>query len=132
MDIAAGLTLVGQALGIVKDLREIDKGYDAAVIKAQMADLYSTLGDVKMALSDAKVSIHERDTTIRELQAKIATMATGEACPICGQGILKVTAVYAHPEFGVVGVQERVLKCTECSHTEKRMHDPVGALKGGR
>ena len=43
MDIAAGLTLLGQATNIVKGLREIDKGFDLAALKARMADLYGTL-----------------------------------------------------------------------------------------
>jgi len=43
MDIAAGLTLLAQATGIVKDLRDIDKGFDIAALRSQMADLYGTL-----------------------------------------------------------------------------------------
>jgi hypothetical protein len=42
MDIAAGLTLLAQATGIVKDLRDIE-GFDIAALRSQMADLYGTL-----------------------------------------------------------------------------------------
>ncbi|MAS05276.1 MAG: hypothetical protein CL534_11400 [Ahrensia sp.] len=124
MDIATGLSLLSQATGIVKDLRAIDKDFDAAVLKSQMADLYGTLADVKIALSDARETISDRDQIIRALEAKIEAMSSGEGCVICNQGRLKVTSVQAHPEFGVVGVQERTLKCDNCGHTEKRMFDP--------
>jgi hypothetical protein len=86
VDISAGLTLIGQAIGIVKDLREIDKGFDVAAIKAQMADLYSTLADVKIALSDARETIHERDRRIKDLEDKITSLTSGEMCPICKAG----------------------------------------------
>jgi DNA repair exonuclease SbcCD ATPase subunit len=129
MDIATGLTLLGQATGIVKDLREIDKGFDHAALKAQMADLYGTLADVKIALSDARETIHERDTKIKELEVKISALTSGEACPICNEGRMKVSSSRAHPQFGFAGVQERVLKCDKCSHTEKRFHDPDGITK---
>jgi hypothetical protein len=46
MDVAAGLALLGQATSIVKNLRDIEKGFDVAALKVQMADLYGTLADV--------------------------------------------------------------------------------------
>lgn len=130
MDISTGLTLLGQATGIVKDLREIDKGFDLAALKSQMADLYGTLADVKIALSDARETIHEKDRKIKELEDKIAALTSGEACPICGTGRMKVVSSVAHPHFGFAGVQERTLKCTDCSHSEKHLHDPTGVTKG--
>lgn len=132
MDISAGLTLIGQALGIVKGLREIEKGLDAAGLKAQMADLYSTLADVKMALTDARETIFERDKTIKELQDKIAALTSGESCPICNEGRMKVTASRPHVHFGEMGLQERTVTCEKCGHSENRMHDPAGLTKAGR
>ena len=129
MDIATGLTLLGQATGIVKNLREIDKGFDVAAIKAQMADLYGTLADVKIALSDARETIHERDRKIKGLEDKIAALSSGEVCPICNEGRMKVSASKEHPQFGFAGVQERTLKCEKCGHAEKRLHDPDGVTK---
>lgn len=129
MDIATGLSLLAQATGIVKDLREIDKSFDAATLKAQMADLYGTLADVKIALSDARETIHDRDLKIKELEGRISTLSSGEVCPICNQGTLKVQSSRQHPHFGFAGVQERTLKCDNCPHTEKRMHDPAGLTK---
>ncbi|MDE3818758.1 hypothetical protein GHK78_11775 [Sinorhizobium meliloti] len=68
VDIAAGLSLAAQAIGIVKDLREIDKGLDSAEYKARMADLYSALADVKMALADAQDEMKSKDQLIAELR----------------------------------------------------------------
>ena len=125
MDLGAGLTLLSQATVIVKDLRDIDKGFDVAALKAKMADLYSTLADVKIALSNAQIEIHERDKQIRQLEAKVAALTSGEVCPICNTGRLKVTSVYAHPQLGPVGVQEKTLKCDICTHVEDRMIEPA-------
>lgn len=68
VDIAAGLTLAAQAIGIVKDLREIDKGLDSGEYKARMAELYSALADVKMALADAQSDLKAKDQVISELR----------------------------------------------------------------
>ncbi|MBP0111063.1 hypothetical protein [Bradyrhizobium vignae] len=128
MDISAGLALLGQATNIVKNLRDIEKGFDVAALKVQMADLYGTLADVKIALSDARETIHERDKTIKELEEKISTLSSGETCPICSEGRMKVIASRAHPTFGRVGLQERTLKCEKCGHSEQHMFDPNGRL----
>lgn len=130
MDIATGLTLLTQATSIVKDLRQIDKGFDLAVLKSQTADLYGTLADVKIALSDARETIHEKDLKIKELEDKIKAFMSGEVCPICETGRLKIVASIEHPQFGFAGVQERTLKCTNCNHSEKHLHDPSGVTQG--
>ncbi|MGY3239960.1 DNA repair exonuclease SbcCD ATPase subunit [Bradyrhizobium sp. USDA 4448] len=128
MDIAAGLTLLGQATTIVKNLRDIDKGFDVAALKVQMADLYGTLADVKIALSDARETIHERDKKIKELEEKVSALSSGEVCPICSEGRMKVVSSHEHPTLGAVGILERTLKCEKCGHSEKHMHDPNGRL----
>lgn len=124
MDIATGLTLLAQAAGIVKDLRDIDKEFDSAVLKAQMADVYGTLADVKIALSDARESIHERDQKIRELEGKISALSSGETCIICNVGRMKIIDSNPHEHFGILGVQERTLECNNCGRTESQMYDP--------
>ncbi|MGY2906561.1 hypothetical protein [Bradyrhizobium sp. URHC0002] len=130
MDIAAALSLLGQATNIVKNLREVEKGFDVAALKAQMAELYGTLADVKIALSDARETIHDRDKKIKELEEKISTLTSGESCPICGDGRMKIASSRPHPHFAFAGVQERTLKCEKCPHTETRMFDPNGVTKG--
>jgi hypothetical protein len=130
MDIANGLTLIGQAIGIVKDLRELDKGFDVAVLKSQMADLYGTLADVKIALSDAREELHQRDQKIRELEERITSLASGDACPLCEAGRMKVVASKPHKHFAFAGVQERTVKCDKCGHSEQHMHDPRNVTRG--
>lgn len=68
VDIAAGLAMAAQAIGIAKDLREIDKGLDIGEFKAKMAELYGSLADVKMALADAQTALKEKDSEISRLQ----------------------------------------------------------------
>lgn len=94
--------------------------------KARMADLDVTLADVKIALSHVRETIHERDNQIKQLEGKITAFTSGELCPICNTGRLKVISVHAHPQLGPVGVQEKTLKCDNCPHLERRMHDPEG------
>ncbi|MBZ9710475.1 hypothetical protein LB543_27635 [Mesorhizobium sp. ESP7-2] len=129
MDIAAALSLLSQAIGVVKDLRDIDKGFDKAALKAQMADLYGSLADVKIALSDAQITIHDREQQIKKLEDQIATLTSGEGCPICNTGKLKVVSVHAHPILGPAGVQEKTLKCDNCTHLERRIIEPDGRSK---
>jgi hypothetical protein len=69
MDIMTGLSAVTQALGIVKSLREIEKGFDAAEFKLKIAELNSMLADAKLALADAK---SEMDSKQAEIEALIA------------------------------------------------------------
>lgn len=132
MDISTALTLLAQATTIVKDLREIDKTFDRAHLKAQMADLYGTLADVKIALSDARELIHEKDKEIVSLNQRIETLTAGEECPLCRAGKMKVVASHEHPSFGFAGVQERTVKCDKCGHSENRMHDPAGRISRKR
>lgn len=72
MDLAAGIAIAGQAIGLVKDLREIDRGLDSAEYKAKMAELYSALADVKMALADARDDLKLRDAEIERLRNSLA------------------------------------------------------------
>jgi DNA-directed RNA polymerase subunit M/transcription elongation factor TFIIS len=75
VDIAATLAVLGQAIGIAKDLREIDKGLDAGEFKARMAELYGSLADVKMALADAQEELRAKDKTIADLRANFEKRA---------------------------------------------------------
>lgn len=68
MDIAAGLALATQALGIAKEIRDLDKGFDSAENKAKMADLYNAIGDVKMTLADAREEIRSLEQINSELK----------------------------------------------------------------
>lgn len=131
MDLVSGLSAASTALGIVKDLREIDRSVDEAGFKLKLAELTEALADARIALSDAKGEIAEKNSEIRLLKDALASAKLGETCPICNDGNLKVSSVTPHRQLGAVGVQERKLRCDNesCRHTEARLHDPNGMLK---
>ncbi|WP_144405874.1 hypothetical protein [Brucella anthropi] len=122
MDIMGALAVASQTIKITKDLRDIERDLDSASFKAQMAELYANLADIKMALSDAKEALHEKDREIKKLQAEIDTLKSGDACPLCQTGRLKVTAVRNDPTFGVFGHKQHTLVCQNevCGHQETR------------
>jgi DNA repair exonuclease SbcCD ATPase subunit len=119
MEITTALSTASTALKLVKDLRDIERDLDSASYKAKMAELYGSLAEVKMALADAQIEI-------RELNEQIDVLRAGEACPICDNGKMKVTASRAHPQLSFAGVQERTITCdnSECKHSEERNYDP--------
>ena len=126
MDITAALTTLAQAISVVKGMRDIERGYDEAAYKAQAAELYSTLADVKMALTDAREELHAKERKIRALEEAIEALKSGEHCPLCQTGRMKVTASRPHEHFAFAGVQQHTLTCQnrDCRHSEQRMHDP--------
>lgn len=75
MDIVGGLAAASQALGIAKALRGIEKDYDAATYRAQIAELIDALTDAKLALTDAKGAVAERDEEIKKLRASFDVKA---------------------------------------------------------
>jgi len=103
MDLVGGIAAAGNALGIAKSLRDIDKAYDAATYRARIADLVDELTDAKLALVEAKDELASKDREIAELkaaanQAKSLTRGDGDyqffanangersgfpACPSC-------------------------------------------------
>lgn len=124
MDFAVALASASQALNIVKQLREIEKGVSEGELKAAMADLYGKVAELRMALTDAREEIHEKDRQIKALQNQIAAHTSGDACQICGEGRMKVIASTKDPVFGVMGVLLRTLKCDKCGHSEQHQHKP--------
>ncbi len=69
VDLVTGMAVLTQAVGIAKDLRQIDKGLSDAEYKAKMAELYEALAEVKMSLADAQLAMRERDEEIKRLKA---------------------------------------------------------------
>ncbi len=130
MDLIAGIAAVSNALEIARALRAIDKSYDLAEAKAQMADIYMALGDAKIALSDAREAIAGRDQQIKDLEHKLEAASSGEACPICNGGRMKITASVPDPIWGDFGMLRRTLTCGECGHSEPREYDPSGVRTG--
>lgn len=75
MDIMSGIAAATQAIEIAKTLRGIEKEYDAATYRAQIAELIDSLTDAKLALSDAKETIAHRNGEIERLKASFQTRA---------------------------------------------------------
>ncbi|MBB5046150.1 chromosome segregation ATPase [Rhodopseudomonas rhenobacensis] len=126
VDFTVALASASQALTIVKQLREIDKGVSEGELKASMADLYGKVAELRMALTDAREEIHEKDRQIKSLRDQIAAHTSGEACPICREGKMEVISSKKDPVFGVMGVQLQTLKCGKCGHSEEHQYDPMG------
>ena len=124
MDIMIALTAATRALELVRGLRDGERGLDRGELKAAVAELYEKLADVKMALVASRHDLQTKDQTIRDLEGRIETLMSGGACPICQEGWLKVMAVRPHPVFGLHGLEEHTLKCSNCDHAELRKHDP--------
>ena len=73
----------------------------------------------------------ERIDALERLLVELDARTKGrraEHCPICNGGTLATVEVQEHPNFGHVGVQEWILHCSDCAHSEKRLHDPLGRL----
>ncbi|MEQ1950567.1 hypothetical protein [Mesorhizobium sp. CN2-181] len=64
------LAAASQVLGVIKELRDIDKGLSQGELKARMADLYSSVADIRMALADANEELRAKDREIAELKAR--------------------------------------------------------------
>ena len=130
MDILTGLNALGQATAILKEIRGIEQNLDAATYKIKIAELYENLSDAKMSLTDAREALHSKDQEIKALQAQIKSLKSGENCPLCSDGTLKVTAQKPHPSFSFAGVQEQTLTCqnSTCNHSEKRLYDPTNVM----
>lgn len=75
MDIMSALTTAGEAIKLVKHIKDLDHSLDKAEMKSAMADLHSNLADMKMALSDAQIELHEAGQQISELKAALVTKA---------------------------------------------------------
>jgi DNA repair exonuclease SbcCD ATPase subunit len=109
----------------IRRLQKLNKDMSELELKEEILNL-------RQLLMDAREELSARTDEIAQLKERIGVLTSGEACPICGEGRLKVSSSREHPEFGFAGVQERTLKCSNCAHTEKRLHDPNNIIKGGR
>jgi hypothetical protein len=69
MDIPATLSALGSALGIVKELREINDQFDKADLKLKIADLSGALADARHGVIDAEDALRAKDTEIARLSS---------------------------------------------------------------
>lgn len=79
-------------------------------------------------LLDAREELREKDAKIKELEETIASLRSGDTCPICRNGRMTVITSVPHPSFAFAGVQEQTVQCSACKHSEKRMYDPNGRV----
>lgn len=116
MDIISGLSAVRTALGVAKDLREIDKSVDEAAFKIKLAELTSALADAQVSLSDAKLKINE-------LQNQIDALEQGQSCPICLIGRMRVES--HRPDKSWPNREKHHLKCDadSCRYEAERTFD---------
>ena len=132
MDIVGGLTAASLALGLVKDLRDIDLSVDEATFKLKIADLTFALADTQIALSTANLKLNENKQSIQHLEDQLAIATTGDLCPKCHSGRMKLVESSKH-RFGTLGdfgVEDWSYACNdaECGFEQTKMHDPHGAI----
>lgn len=115
MDLMQGLSAVSAGLGIVKELRDLDRSVDEATFKLKLAELTSSLADAKFALVDAK----EQSA---ELESRISELTNGTHCPICRNG--RVNVVKNEPALAS-GVEHHYCECQnpECVYKTTRLFD---------
>ena len=75
MSIAAALSSVNAALAIAKAMRQVEKDYDAAVLKGQIVDLMVAVADAKGELLEAEDTLRAKDDEIDRLTASLKTKA---------------------------------------------------------
>ena len=71
MDIVGSISAVTAALGLVKELREIDAQFDKAEMKLKIAELTEALSDAKLGLVDVAQTLREKYEQIDKLKVSI-------------------------------------------------------------
>lgn len=73
MDLVTGMAVAGQALDILRKLKDLDADLKNAEVKMQLAELYGKVAELKVALADASIELRQRDDTIVDLKDKART-----------------------------------------------------------
>ena len=132
MDIVGGLTAANLALGLVKDLRDIDRSVDEAAFKLKVSELTFALADTQIALSDANLKLNETTQQIQTLKNDLETATSGDICPKCRSGRMQLIRTNSHRmgSLGQFGVEDWHLACdeAECGFEQTKMHDPHGVI----
>jgi hypothetical protein len=140
IDWALALSTASQAIKFANDLRSIDKEVSQAELKLKVADLTSTLADLKMILTEARSDASEKDeeiTRLKKLQRRLADetvelygyryrkrtdgkppgAAGNPMCDVCFQkdGLL-IEAAFVHG----TGIQQ--LRCPNCKAMYAGLH----------
>ena len=83
MDVMTALAAVSHAIDGVRKLREIERDFDAAAYRLQIADLTSSLADAKLVLTDVQQEIGAQKSEIARL--KEALRFQGKTVTVMGQ-----------------------------------------------
>jgi len=68
MEIAGAISGITAALGLAKEIREIDSQFDKAELKLKVADLTVALSDAKLGLLDVAEQLRTKDKEIAQLR----------------------------------------------------------------
>ncbi|SHH29941.1 hypothetical protein [Cognatishimia maritima] len=125
MDIMSGLSAASTAIGIAKDLREIDRSVDEASYKLKIAELVSLLADAKLSLSEAKQQV-------ASLEEEILNLTSGHLCPMCRSARLKLVKTEEFERYPIaqLGVENWFYECEaeNCEFEKREIHDPHGVI----
>ena len=132
MNLMEGLTAANIAIGIVKDLRDIDRSLDDAEFKLKLAELTSALADAKVALADANLALNDSEKKILQLTEALDIAQNGDNCPKCLVGRLRLQSTEGYAMMGLhtFGVERWKYLCSneDCGFEQKRLHDPHKVL----
>lgn len=73
--IIAALSGTAQAITIAKAIRDAEKAYDRATIRAEMAEVIEKLVDARLALAEARDALSEKDREVERLKAAFSERA---------------------------------------------------------
>jgi len=71
--IMEAIAAVSQAVDVVKGMRAVEKSFDAATYKIQIADLMTALSDAKMELLAARDAATAKDAELERLKMTLAS-----------------------------------------------------------
>ena len=69
VDFATALTVLGQAVNVVKGLNQIDREFDKAELKLKVAELSGALATAQLTLAEAQREAADKDAEIGRLKA---------------------------------------------------------------
>lgn len=75
MPIMEALSAVSTAIDVAKGMRAVEKNFDAATYKIQIADLMTALSDARLELAAARDAALEKDAAFEELKKTLTRQA---------------------------------------------------------
>ena len=116
MPLMEAISAVGQAIDVAKGMRAVEKNFDAAAYKVQIADLMTALSEARMELVAAREAANEKEAQFEELKRTLT-----------GQSELIETA----SGFKYKSMEDRPLGLPVCPTCEQRDGRLVFTVKDG-